>query len=190
MDNTVCQVKQPTLQTQRLTLRPFCVADAGDVQHLAGAREIAAMTLIIPHPYEDGMALEWIKTHPIAFSEGKDVNFAIALNNTGKLCGAIGLGVNQEHNHAELGYWIGKSFWGKGYCTEAAKAVLRYGFEKLGLHRICASHFSHNPASGRVMQKIGMTYEGCRRQHICKWGQYEDIIDYGILKSEWQNLES
>lgn len=58
MDRTIYQVKQPTLQTQRLTLRPFCVADAGDVQHLAGAREIAAMTLIIPHPYEDGMALE------------------------------------------------------------------------------------------------------------------------------------
>ncbi|MFB2772525.1 GNAT family N-acetyltransferase, partial [Pelatocladus sp. BLCC-F211] len=106
------------------------------------------------------------------------------------LCGAIGLGINQKHNHAELGYWIGKPFWGNGYCTEAAQEVLRYGFEKLGLHRICASHFAHNPTSGRVMQKIGMTYEGCRRQHTLKWGEYIDVMEYGILKSEWQNLKN
>ncbi len=190
MDQTIYQVEQPTLQTQRLILRPFCLADADDVQLLAGAREVAAMTLTIPHPYEDGMAQEWIQTHPTAFSQGKGVNFAIALRDKNTLCGAIGLGINQEHNHAELGYWIGKPFWGNGYCTEAAKEVLRYGFEKLGLHRICASHFVHNPTSGRVMQKIGMTYEGCRRQHTLKWGEYIDFMDYGILKSDWQNLKN
>ncbi|WP_231510411.1 GNAT family N-acetyltransferase [Fischerella sp. PCC 9605] len=148
------------------------------------------MTLTIPHPYDDGMAEEWIKTHPAAFKEGKDVNFAIALRNTDALCGAIGLGINQDHNHAELGYWIGKPYWGQDYCTEAAKEVLRYGFQVLGVHRICATHFPRNPASGRVMQKIGMKLEGYRRQHVLKWGKYEDIIDYGILKSDWQmNLQ-
>ncbi|RAM49289.1 MAG: GNAT family N-acetyltransferase [Hapalosiphonaceae cyanobacterium JJU2] len=185
MDKTIYQIEQATVQTQRLILRPFRLADANDVQLLAGAWEIAAMTLNVPHPYEDGMAQEWIQTHPAAFSEGKDANFAIALRDTNALCGAISLGINQKHNHAELGYWIGKPFWGNGYCTEAAKEVLRYGFETLGLHRICAYHFAHNPTSGRVMQKIGMTFEGCRRQHTLKWGEYIDVMEYGILKSEF-----
>jgi [ribosomal protein S5]-alanine N-acetyltransferase len=184
--------------------------DAADVQRLAGDREIAATTLSIPHPYEDGMAQAWIATHPGAFEQKKAVTFAIALPEdgtldlstkqpqgqagcpphnsyrTGLLCGSIGLAIDPENNHAELGYWIGKPYWGQGYCTEAARAVLQYGFTTIELHRIHACHFPHNPASGRVMQKIGMTYEGCRRQHILKWGQYEDVIYYGILNSEWQ----
>ncbi|MEW6491606.1 MAG: GNAT family N-acetyltransferase [Cyanobacteriota bacterium] len=181
---------QPTLQTQRLILRPFTLADAPDVQHLAGDREIAAMTLMIPHPYEDGIAEEWIKTHPKAFEEGAAVHFAIVLRQTGELCGAIGLGINKENNNAEIGYWIGKPYWGQGYCTEAAKAVLQYGFEVIGLHRIHAAHFLHNPASGRVMRKIGMSYEGCRSQHTRKWDKFEDLELYGILKSKWQQKNS
>lgn len=179
-------VQQPTLQTQRLILRPFTLADAPDVQRLAGDRDIAATTLLIPHPYEDGMAEAWIQTHPAAFAERKAVTFAIAIRETEQLCGAMGLRIDGGNNNAELGYWIGKPYWGRGYCTEAAKAVLQYGFEVLQLHRIHASHFVQNPASGRVMQKIGMSYEGHCRQHTLKWGQYEDIKLYSILKSDWQ----
>ncbi|AVH64119.1 MULTISPECIES: GNAT family N-acetyltransferase [unclassified Nostoc] len=186
MNTSIYTPQQPTLQTQRLVMRAFTLADAPEVQCLAGIKEIAAMTLTIPHPYQDGMAQEWIKTHQKAFKEGKSVNLAIVLRDIGVLCGAISLQINQEHNHAELGYWIGKPYWGQGYCTEAAKEILRYGFEVLGLHRIHARHFSHNPASGQVMQKIGMVYEGCRRQHKFRWGEYVDIVDYGILKSDWQ----
>lgn len=143
------------------------------------------------------MAQDWINTHPSLFEQGRVVNFAIALRAvpsaiapgaSGELCGAIGLAIDAENNHAELGYWIGKPHWGQGYCTEAGTAVVRYGFEVLGLHRIHSAHFSHNPASGRVMQKIGMRYEGCRRQHIRKWENFEDLVQYGILKSDWLQL--
>ena len=185
-NNGLCMDRQPTLQTQRLVLRPFTLADAPDVQRLAGAREIAAMTLTIPHPYEEGMAQEWIETHRAAFRDGKGVNFAIVLRERSVLCGAIGLGIDAENSNAEMGYWIGKPYWGRGYCTEAAEAVLQYGFEVIGLHRIHAAHFPGNPASGRVMQRIGMGYEGCRRQHVQKWGKFEDLKLYGILKNEWQ----
>jgi RimJ/RimL family protein N-acetyltransferase len=177
--------QQPTLQTQHLILRPFNLFDAPEVQRLAGDRDIAAMTLLIPHPYADGMAEEWIKAHPKAFEEGISINFAVVLRKDEKLCGAIGLGIDKKNSNAELGYWIGKPYWGRGYCTEAAKAILKYGFEVIGLNRIYATHFPHNPASGRVMQKIGMRYEGCLRQHIHKWGKFEDVWQYGILKSEW-----
>ena len=87
--------------------------------------------------------------------------------------------------HGELGYWLGVPFWNQGYCTEAALAVVQYGFEVLRLHRIYASHMIRNPASGRIMQKIGMTYEGCQRQHVQKWGVFEDLATYGILQSEY-----
>ena len=179
--------QQSTIHTDRLILRPFMLSDAAEVQRLAGDRAIAAVTQAIPHPYEDGMAEDWIKSHPKQFAEGKGVVFAITFSETNLLCGAIGLSIHQEDNRAELGYWIGKPFWGNGYCTEAALAVLKYGFESLGLHRIYSSHFSSNPASGRVMQKIGMIYEGCLRQHLLKWGKFEDRVQYGILKSEWES---
>ena len=81
----------------------------------------------------------------------------------------------------------GRLYWEQGYCTEAAEAVLRYGFEVLGLNRIESRHFKRNPASGRVMQKIDMKHEGLLRQAYKKWGKYEDWEIYAILKDEYYN---
>jgi RimJ/RimL family protein N-acetyltransferase/uncharacterized protein (DUF952 family) len=176
---------QPTLETERLRLRPFTLADAPEVQRLAGERDIAATTLNIPHPYPDGAAEQWILSHQLQFVEGAIVNFAMTLKSDGRLVGAISLGLRPEYQRAELGYWAGKPYWGQGYTTEAARAVLAYGFEQLGLSRIYAVHFSTNPASGRVMQKIGMTYEGELREHILKWGVFHSLSQYGILRQDW-----
>jgi [ribosomal protein S5]-alanine N-acetyltransferase len=176
--------RRPTLTTPRLILRPFALGDAPDVQRLAGAREVASTTLNIPHPYAAGMAEQWIATHQECYTRGEFVIFAIVLRANQTLIGAMSLHMYQQHVHAELGYWIGTAYWNHGYCSEAAQAVLRYGFDVLGLHRIHASYMTRNPASGRVMQKIGMTYEGCLRQHVQKWGVFEDIAIYGILRSE------
>ena len=95
--------------------------------------------------------------------------------------------INCEHNRGNLGYWIGKKFWNRGYCSEAGIGIIEYGFEELNLNRICASHFKKNPSSGRVMQKLGMKKEGVLRQHIKKWGQYNDFVYYGILKEEYDS---
>ena len=177
---------QPELRTDRLLLRPFTLADAPIVQRLAGERDIASTTLNIPHPYEDRLAEEWISTHQSRFDAGESVVFAIVLREDGALIGAISLvHISQRHENAGLGYWIGKPYWSNGYCTEAARRVLRYGFGALGLNRVYASHLSRNPASGRVMEKIGMTYEGCQRQHSKRWGVFEDLKMYAILKSEY-----
>jgi [ribosomal protein S5]-alanine N-acetyltransferase len=177
----------PELTTDRLHLRPFTLADAPIVQRLVGDRAIADTTLNIPHPYEEDMAKEWIVSHQPRFERGEGVNFAIVRREDEALIGAIGLMVNPSHDRAELGYWIGKEYWSQGYCTEAARAVLHYGFTAFNLNRIFAHHFSRNPASGRVMEKIGMKYEGCLRQHVKKWDVYEDMRVYGILKSEYKS---
>jgi [ribosomal protein S5]-alanine N-acetyltransferase len=84
-----------------------------------------------------------------------------------------------------MGYWIGVPYWGRGYCTEAAGALLAHAFGPLGLHRVHATHLTRNPASGRVMQKLGMRHEGRMREHFLKWGVFEDVERYGILDREW-----
>lgn len=131
------------------------------------------------------MAEQWIAGHKAALAGETEVTYAVIDSETGELVGAIGLSLIMEHRRAELGYWIGVPYWGRGYGTEAANAVLRVAFEDLGLHRVLSRHFLRNPASGRVLQKIGMRQEGLMRQHFLKWGTYEDVVIYGILGVEW-----
>jgi ribosomal-protein-alanine N-acetyltransferase len=111
--------------------------------------------------------------------------YAITLKETGELIGAVGLVVTKRFNHAELGYWIDKDQWRKGYATEAARALLEYGFNKHGFHKIFAEHITKNPASGKVMKKLRMKKEGLLKDHVLKSNKYEDIIMYGILKEDW-----
>ncbi len=172
----------PVLTTPRLVLRAFRLADAAMVQRLCGAFEVADTTANIPHPYEDGMAEEWIATHEPLWREGKLATFAITLPDD-SLVGAVGLRL-ERHRRAELGYWIGVPHWGQGYATEASVAMVAFGFDTLGLERIHASHFSRNPASGRVMQKVGMILEGVSRRHYLKGGRFEDIVRYAILRDD------
>jgi RimJ/RimL family protein N-acetyltransferase len=177
---------QPVLQTARLIQRPFTLADAPDVQRLAGDEAVASTTQNIPHPYEDGMAEAWIRALEPAFGRGALVTFAITRCEDGQLLGAIGLTLAREHERAEMGYWIGVPFWNQGYATEAASAVLGYAFRTLGLNKVYAQHLARNPASGRVMEKAGMSYEGLLRQHVKKWDVFEDLKTYSILRSEFE----
>ena len=165
------------------------MSDAPEITRLAGDRAIAATTLNIPHPYEQGMAEKFIEMQAAAFAKGEMANFAITLAADGSFIGIIGLAISPQHSRAELGYWIGKPFWGKGYATEAGRAILQYGFEELGLRRIHAGYFSNNPASGRVQQKLGMVREGNQRKHILKWGEEIDHVLNAILKSEYERLK-
>lgn len=177
---------QPLLQTDRLILRPYSLADVADLVRLAGAREVAATTLRIPHPYTEQDARDFIAAR-LAESEtaaAPETRFAITLRCDGQFCGGTGFRLDHDHQHAELGYWLGVPFWGQGYATEAARAMLAYGFDQLALHRIYASHFAHNRPSGRVLQKIGMRHEGCLRGHIRKWEQFYDLEFYGMLRDD------
>jgi RimJ/RimL family protein N-acetyltransferase len=166
-------------------LRPFTFDDAAAVQLLAGAAEIADTTMHIPHPYSAEAAEQWIVTHPIAWEDGMGVTYAVTDAATDTVAGAVTLVIAPQHARAELGYWIGLPFWNRGYCTEAARAVIELGFRTLGLHRIQARHLTRNPASGRVMQKLGMTLEGVHRHALCKNDRFEDLAVYAILADEW-----
>ena len=174
----------PTINTERLILRPFQISDADQVQTLAGAYEVYRTTLNIPHPYEDGMAEKWIASHASLFYDGRGVNLAITLKSDHTLIGAIGIGITKPHHRAELGYWIGVPYWGQGNCTEAAVAIIEYGFSELGLHKVTSRYMAGNPASGRVMEKAGMVREGTLRDELHKDGEFHDIVVFGLLASE------
>ncbi len=169
------------LTTERLLLRPLTIDDCPAIERYASAYEVALNTLSIPHPYPPGAAAEWIAK---ATARGKDHVFGSALQDEG-LIGTVGLHLNPDHDFAEMGYWVGVPFWGRGYVPEAARAAIGWAFANLPVHRIQAAHFTRNPASGRVLLKLGMTHEGTHRQAIKKWGEYLDIERYAVLRSEW-----
>ena len=172
----------PTLETARLKLRPYAEADIAELIPLIGTREVAATTGRISYPYTEKDARAFL----VLCQDSDKIWLAITLRNDGSQIGGIGLRVDAQQQHAELGYWLGVAYWGQGYATEAAREMLRYGFEDLRLHRIFATHFGHNPASGRILAKLGMSHEGCQRQHFRKWDQFIDLELYGILREEWQ----
>jgi RimJ/RimL family protein N-acetyltransferase len=172
------------ITTERLLLRAHELDDAPAMWRLINTREVALNTLRIPYPYPEEEAARWIGAREQREKEGDHV-FAIVLRNSNELVGSIGLHLKDANDSAEIGYWIGMPYWGCGYATEAAGAMVRYGFEKYPLNRIYAMHFGRNPASGRVLQKIGMRHEGTLRQHIKKWDEYVDLECYGILRSDF-----
>lgn len=172
----------PTLHSPRLLLRPFTLADAPIVHRLAGDPAVAHTTQNIPHPYLDGMADAWIETHAPLFASGERLTLAIQMGSN--LVGAVALGIERSHQRAELGYWVGQPYWGKGFATEATVAILAFGFRELDLNRIHAVHLTRNPASGRVMQKAGMQFEGIHRQHVWKDGRPEDLARYAALRHD------
>lgn len=173
------------LDTARLRLRAYSEDDIAELVPLIGAREVAATTGRIPHPYAVKDAEEFLAK----IESDREVRLAVTLRDSSRLIGGVGLRLVEQHQQAELGYWLGVPYWGRGYGTEAAREMLRFGFEGLKLHRIFATHFSSNPASGRILRKLGMRHEGCQRQHFRKWDEFVDLELYGMLQAEWENCE-
>lgn len=169
-------MQQPTIETERLVLRPFTVKDAGDVQLLAGERKVADMTLTIPHPYRDGMAESWISTHSDSWENRTAVSYAITIKDSKQLIGTVSLS-KIKGTYAELGYWIGVPFWNMGYCSEAASALIEFAARAIEVTCVRAVHLTSNPASGRVMQKMGMIHVD-RGQTLDRDGLMADIEIY------------
>lgn len=144
------------LKTDRLTLRPLQKGDAEPIARLAGDWDVATMTERIPYPLEGGAAMDWVQ------AVKNEVIFSMDLN--GEFIGCAGMAPKDDGN-TELGYWVGKPWWGKGYATEAGLSVVRYGFLELGVPCLISGHFEDNPASGRVLRKLGFepTGEACER---------------------------
>jgi len=159
-DPVTSTIAETVLTTDRLTLRPFVQTDARAVQALCGNWNVARMLAVVPHPYPDGLAEDWIAGQADKRARGEEYVFAI--EHDGEVIGAVGL---ERRSHTrrdiyEIGYWIAEEWWGQGLASEAAGRVVRYAFDELGVTRLTSGHFDENPASGKVLAKCGFQVTG------------------------------
>lgn len=174
-----------SLETERLLLRKLELNDADRVEELASDYELAKTTLNVPHPYPPGSAGDFIQSMWKAEERGMVV-FAIVEKESNSLIGIINIKQTLAYKRGELGYWVGRPYWGKGYGTEAARAVVGFGFKELGLNKVFAGAFADNPGSWRIMEKVGMKHEGTWRQHAMRDGRFVDLVYYGVLREEYE----
>ena len=143
------------LETDRLNLSSFNQMDKSKIVSLANNYEIAKNLGRMPYPYQKDDA-EFFLTNVVT----TEVTWKISLKETGEMIGTIGLKPVINNMVSELGFWYGQEFWGYGYATEAAKAVIEHAFHDLNLTKIIAGHFVANPASGKVLKKLGFLQIG------------------------------
>lgn len=176
----------PRLATDRLRLRPFVADDAADLANLAGSPRIADTMLEWPHPFSSANARSTIAAQAAVYQGGRAIHFAVERRAPAELIGGMELGaLDNPHRCAELRFWIAEAEWGKGYATEAARAVVRFGFGELRLHRIDAMHLVRSEAAGAVLHKIGMRREGILRERVRKAGRFEDVALCAVLAEEF-----
>ena len=173
------------LEAETIRMRPLERRDAPPILALASAAEIAENTFV-PHPYPPEAALEFIDKTRERWRYDEGFTFAIIDKSADKFVGAMGIHPEEKHHTAEVGYWIGKPFWGRGLATAALRLIIQFGFEQLELNRIQAGHFRQNTASGRVMQKANMRREGMQRQGMYHRETYKDVVYYAILRQDYE----
>lgn len=178
----------PVLRSQRLFLRPFRRSDAPQVAQMAGDYDLYRTTLNLPHPYALSDAQNWIDLHEAHLHEHSFYTWAIEVSETGTLVGCLSIGQNLTQHIAEVGYWIGKEHWNNGYGTEGTMLAIDFAFKALGVNKVIGRYFAVNPASGKIMAKCGMDFEGILKEAIYKDGTFHDLGYYGLLRSQWLAL--
>ena len=178
---------QPTIELHRVRLCPLKPSDAAAIQQTAASREVADTMISIPHPYPAGEAQQYVSSQETEKRAGHGFTFAIERKPDTLFCGLVELRrIDREHSQGELSFWLGADFWGRGYMSEVVRAVVRYGFEHLDLNRLYAYHMVRNPACGKVLEKNGFKQEGLLRQRVRKWGVFEDVALWAVLRQDWR----
>lgn len=173
--------KPVVLRTARLLLRPFELTDVDDVCAYASDPEVARFRPL-PDPYTRSDAAEFVDRQ-LRTDWSRDAEFAIVYGP--RVIGGLSLHVNAEHETGELGYLLGKRWWGQGLATEAARAVVDWGFRRFGLHKVYARAHVDNTRSWRVMERLGMTREGVLRGHWKMRDEHVDLVYYAVFRDEW-----
>ena len=172
--------------TQRLLIREYRRKDIDDFLYVIRQPEVRATTYGIPADYPKSRAKRWFRFLRDSKKNMKSLEYGVFMRDSGKYVGNVGLiNISLEHRHADISYYMDKDERSKGIATEASSAMLRYGFCELGLEKISGLCMSCNPASRRVMEKLGMKFEGTSRNELLKNGVYFDIDRLSILKSEY-----
>lgn len=176
------------LNTPRLHLRRIRLEDAENYyERLGSSKEVTKYMLFQPHR-EISDSIASIEKNLRRYETGRNYRWVIARKETDELMGVIDLlGFNEETSTCSFAYMLGEDFWGRGYGTEALKAVFSFAFEKMEMERIEADHFAENTASGAVMRKVGMEYVGTILKKYEKDGIFHDAPQYAITRTQWYN---
>jgi len=175
------------LATERLLLRKFKLSDAKDFSILLKDKEVAATTLMLPFPRNTEKAVTIIRQYHDEQKHQKSIRWVITTSGENKIMGAIRLVPNTKFNSAELGFWMGKKYWRQGYAQEAASKVIEYGIQELGLNRIEAHAMAENESSLGLLEKLGFIKEGYHPELVIKWGEYKDVVTFGLLRKNRLN---
>ncbi len=174
----------PTLKTERLTLRPMRTSDAYDMYEYACRDDVTEYLLWSPHP-SVGATHEYLAYIQERYKRGEFFDWAVTLSDSGKMIGTVGFTrIDTQHNVGEIGYVLNPEYHRRGYGSEAAARVLEFGFSTLNLHRLEARFMMGNTASLHLMEKLGMTFEGYRRDSMLVKGKYRTIGICSILENE------
>ncbi len=176
----------PVITTPSLILRPMRMSDAQDIFSYSSDPEVARYVLWDPHRnLRDTRA--YIRYIRSLYRNALPSSWAVVLQETGRVVGSVGfMWVSPENASAEVGYSYARPVWNRGTATEALAAVLDSAFRSLPLNRIEAQRDLRNPASGRVMEKCGMTQEGILRGRLKNKGEYVDVALSAILRADWE----
>lgn len=176
----------PQLETPRLVLRRMTMADAEDI--FVYGRDPEVSRHVLWDAYRNvGEARAYLRYIQRQYRAGDPSSWGIVLKESGRLIGTIGfMWWNRECRSAEVGYSLSRAHWNRGLMTEALGAVLRFGFDEMDLHRVEAQHEVDNPASGRVMEKVGMKKEGVLRGRLFNKGRFVDVALYAVLRGEFK----
>lgn len=180
----------PELITNRLRLRKIQLSDVSSLLKYANNKNISDQIFNIPFPYKEEDAIYRLNFVLQGFKNKERYVFAITLKNSKELIGEIGLHLDKANNSAQFGYWIAEPFWGKGIATEATSAILKFGFEKLYLNKIYATHYPENKASGKVMLNNKMIKEAELKEHYRINNVYRSVIQYRMTKQEYKELST
>lgn len=188
MFNADMLIYMPELRTPRLRLRKMTMRDAQDIYRYSRDPEVARHVLWDAHR-SIGDARAYLRYMLRRYRSHEPSSWGIELAETGRIIGTIGfMWVQQDNNAAEVGYSLAREYWNRGIMTEALRAVIRYGFEDMGLNRIEAQHETTNPASGAVMRHCHMLKEGTLRSRLFNKGHYVDVDLYAILRKDYNRL--
>lgn len=179
----------PIIETPRLRLRKLDRQDSADMYEYACREETTRYLLWNPHP-SIGYTKSYLIMVQRMYRNGGYYDWAVVEKESGKMIGTCGFSrLDERHGVGEVGYVLNAAFHHRGYATEAASAVIEFGFRKLGLNRIEARYMAENEASRQVMERCGMTYEGTLRQLMLVRGHYRDIGLCALLKEDYERMQ-
>jgi RimJ/RimL family protein N-acetyltransferase len=173
------------LETERLALRRHRRADAPAIARLLNDWDVVRWLAVVPFPYTEKDAHEWIAQTNRNWADGRDYQFVVTLRASGTMVGHMGLRIEKEKSAGELGYWFGQAHWGAGYGSEAAAAVIDFGFRDLDLERIWATCLPDNDRSRRVLAKAGFLEEGRRMQEFATIGRTVEVPVMVLGREAW-----